>query len=897
MNPMDGTILEPFFIKYGDRCRVEGNSPLLITDEISAWYVQEGHIDVFAISMRDGEISSPRQFLFGLDSGRILFGYHRDEAASGDTAGHLVAGLAGTTLLRVDCSHLFKISKEDDAIHAALSSQVHSWVQDWSAGLKISNIVQPSHLLNVQLSDFHKIAHLHYLQNRTTVWEVEQRSLERKQENDQAVMEQALQRLAAVTDSSRKQAGAAILSSDLLYVACRSVCESMGMKVRPANEIQLSQARDPVALIASHSGFRSRQVVLKNKWWLDDNGSLLGFIEGNHSPVALIQKTPRAYALVDPETGTERLITERIARTIAPVAYMFYRPLPAKPLKVMDILKFGLHPSIKRDAVTILLMGIAGGLLGIFMPIANGFLFDSIIPASDRGLLLQMGLILLSATVSLFLLGLTQSMAMLRLEGKMDSSIQAAVWDRLLSLPVSFFRDYAAGDLSMRANSINAIRQSLSGIAITAILGGIFSCFNFFLLFYYDVKMALVAAVMVFITIVVTIGIGVSQVKRQRVLLRIEGKLTGTILQIINGITKFRMAAAEKRAFFIWAKLFGAMKETDFRARSLTNSYAVFNAFFPVVTSMALFYMVASGSSSLSPGKFIAFFAAFSAFLGAMLAMSSAVIASLNIIPLYERAKPILQTIPEVLESRDDPGVLAGEIEVKHVHFRYKADQPLILQDMSLHIRPGQFVALVGASGCGKSTLLRLLLGFESPESGSIFLDGQDLRMLDIRSVRSQLGVVLQNGKVMSGDIFTNIVGSSNLTIDDAWEAAKLAGLAEDIRQMPMGMHTMVSEGGSTLSGGQRQRMMIARAIAKKPKILLFDEATSALDNRTQAIVSKSLEALKATRVVIAHRLSTIRNADRILVVDKGHVVQAGTYEQLIQQEGLFNELAKRQLA
>ena len=213
-----------------------------------------------------------------------------------------------------------------------------------------------------------------------------------------------------------------------------------------------------------------------------------------------------------------------------------------------------------------------------------------------------------------------------------------------------------------------------------------------------------------------------------------------------------------------------------------------------------------------------------------------------------------------------------------------------------MKINAGEFVAIVGPSGCGKSTLFRLLLGFEQPEAGSIFYDAQDLKGLDLNSVRRQIGVVLQNSTLFRGDVFANIIGSKPLTLDDAWEAARLAGLDNDLRQMPMGMHTVITDGGGGLSGGQRQRLMIARAIVSKPRILLFDEATSALDNNTQAIVSRSLEGLKATRIVIAHRLSTVQNADRIYVFDEGNVVQSGTFTELIQQDGLFAALAKRQL-
>jgi ATP-binding cassette subfamily C protein len=266
-------------------------------------------------------------------------------------------------------------------------------------------------------------------------------------------------------------------------------------------------------------------------------------------------------------------------------------------------------------------------------------------------------------------------------------------------------------------------------------------------------------------------------------------------------------------------------------------------------------------------------------------------------VPLYERAAPILKTLPEVDSTRSNPGELSGAIEANHLVFRYRPDSPLVLRDLSFTVQPGQFVAFVGPSGCGKSTLLRLLLGFEQPESGAVYFDGQDLAGLDVQAVRRQMGVVLQTGKLISGDILTNIIGAAPLTVDDAWEAARLSGLDRDIQAMPMGLHTVINESGGGLSGGQRQRMMIARAIVAKPRLLLFDEATSALDNHTQSIVSQSLKGLKATRIVIAHRLSTIIDADRIFVVDKGRIEQSGTYEELMKQGGLFAELAKRQLA
>jgi ATP-binding cassette subfamily C protein len=432
---------------------------------------------------------------------------------------------------------------------------------------------------------------------------------------------------------------------------------------------------------------------------------------------------------------------------------------------------------------------------------------------------------------------------------------------------------------------------------MTSLLGSVFSSFNFFLLFRYDVMLALIAGVLVLIFLVATVLFGLLEIRYQREMLGVQGRIAGTVLQLFNGISKFRMAAAESRAFFIWAKAFAEQKRISYRARLVDISMAVFQSFFPLVTSMIIFYMVARTRGAMTAGDFTAFMAAFGTFLTAMLSMANAALSLVKIVPLYERARPILETLPETHEQLEDPGEISGAIEVKHVYFRYHPDQPHVLRDVSLTIRQGEFVAFVGASGSGKSTMMRLLLGFEQPESGSIYYDGQDIRTLDAHTLRRHFGVVLQNSKIMSGDIYTNIAGSSQLTIQEAWEVAAMAGLDEDIRNMPMGMHTVLSEGGGTLSGGQRQRLMIARAIARRPKILFFDEATSALDNRTQAIVSESLERLQVTRIVIAHRLSTITRADRIYVFDKGTIVQSGTCEELLSAPGPFAEQAKRQLA
>jgi ATP-binding cassette subfamily C protein len=356
------------------------------------------------------------------------------------------------------------------------------------------------------------------------------------------------------------------------------------------------------------------------------------------------------------------------------------------------------------------------------------------------------------------------------------------------------------------------------------------------------------------------------------------------------------VSGSENRAFSVWAKLFAQRRDADMAGERIGTRVQVFHAIYPVLCSMALFWLMAGDGQKLSTGQFLAFSASFGVFMRAVLDIIGAALRTLSIVPIYERARPILTSAVESQGSSDVRIELSGELELSHLSFRYEQSGPLILDDVTLRIDAGEFVAVVGPSGSGKSTLLRIMLGFEAPAEGGVFYDGQALSGMDIRGVRQQIGVVLQHSRIMAGDIFTNIVGNSGLTLDDAWRAARQAAFAKDVEEMPMGMHTVLAQGGGTLSGGQRQRLLIARALASQPRILFFDEATSALDNRTQAVVSESLEQLRVTRVVIAHRLSTIRHADRIVVLDRGRIVQMGRFEALLAQGGTFGALARRQL-
>lgn len=755
------------------------------------------------------------------------------------------------------------------------------------------------------LSRFHGLF-LAAIRARVEKSEQEERErLARKADLDRAALETAYSRLASVLEpvAARRVGGAAGSAESPLLASCRLVGEVLGVEIRkPPEQGAGSRQGDLLGRICAASRIRHRRIILRGEWWRRDNGPLIAFRvldeqQKIKQAVALLPTSPRSYELVDPVAQTREPVDARVAEGLSGEGYMFYPPLPARPVGKWDLLSAALRER-RRDLATIVLMGVAGGLLGLVVPIVTGRVFGAAIPAADRSRLLQLTLALIVAALASAVFQVTRSIAVLRLGGKIDGTVQAAVWDRLLSLPVTFFRRYTVGDLANRSLGIDTIRELLTGNVLTSILAAIFSLFSFGLLFWYSRRLALLACGLVAVLGLVTVGLTWLQLRHQRQLVHLEGKIASLLLGLLGGIAKLRIGGAEQRAYALWAERFAEQRQRAIRAQKASILQSSFNATYGVLTSLAIFAMVGfSTEESLPLGEFLAFYAAFGQFLAAALSMIGAFSSVLMIVPIWERLQPILVEIPEVDPSKPDAGELAGEIEFSHVSFRYQEDGPLILDDVSFKARPGEFIALVGPSGAGKSTCLRMILSFDKPMSGSIYFDGQDLSSLGMQSVRRQLGVVLQSGRPMVGDIFTNIVGGSNLGIDDAWEAARMAGLEEDIKAMPMGMHTVISEGAETFSGGQRQRLLIARAVVHRPRIILFDEATSALDNRTQEVVSRSLERLKATRIVIAHRLSTIVNADRIYVMQGGRVVESGTYQDLVAQGGLFAELVARQVA
>ncbi|MBH8561774.1 NHLP bacteriocin export ABC transporter permease/ATPase subunit [Nostoc sp. CENA67] len=716
---------------------------------------------------------------------------------------------------------------------------------------------------------------------------------EREQLNQQ-VVQRALSELAAVLHP--QQEAVFVQEGPPLLIALAAVGRVLGIEIRPPAD-DFSSAQDPVAAIARASQIHIRRISLTDGWWRQDQGPLLAYTQLESRPVALLPTDNKGYIVFDPIVRTRIAVNASVAKTLSDVAYVLYRPLPKAVNNAIELLQFGVK-GYEKDITCIVVVGIMGTLLGMIAPQATTILVNNAIPDGDRTLLWQIGLVLLAAAFGQLAFQIAQSIITLRVESATDSVLQPAIWDRLLRLSPGFFRQYASGDLVNRVMAVRQIHEQLSGATQRTLLSGVFALFNLALMFVYSRQLAIVGVSLAIVAAVVTAISNWLLVRKSQKQQELNGAIQGLTVQLINGVAKLRVAMAEERAFAAWAKKYSQQIRLKASWQQIKDGVSIFNEALPLMSTVLLFgFVMLLMQTRLNIGTFVAFNYALTIFIKGVTDLSNTVTDMLGIVPIWEQAKPIWRSQPESDSTKTNPGKLSGRIALDRVSFHYSQNKSLILNDVSLHGEPGEFIAIVGPSGSGKSTILRLLLGFETPLTGSVYYDGKDLTQLDIQAVRRQLGVVLQNGKIGTGSIFENITAGALVTQEQAWEAARMAGLADDIKQMPMGMYTIISEGGTNLSGGQRQRLLIARSLVSKPKIILMDEATSALDNRTQAIVTESLAKLNATRVVIAHRLSTIRNADRIYVIDAGSVVQVGNFAELIAQEGLFARLVAQQLA
>ena len=641
-------------------------------------------------------------------------------------------------------------------------------------------------------------------------------------------------------------------------------------------------------------GIMRRTVRLEKGWYRDAVGAMLGVMKESGRVVALIPAGFSGYCYIDPDSGKKIKINRRNQRLFDSEAIAFYKPFPLKKIGLGSVAKYIAETLSAADFALIALATLALSLIGMLSPKLNNILFAAVLPSGSVRLLLSIAVFTVSVSVSSLLISATKEMITARINTKMSVSVQAAAMMRIMSLPADFFKGYGSGDLSSRAAHISSLCNMLVSAVLTTGLTSAFSLIYISQIFIYAPVLVAPAIAVILVTVAFSLISSFAQMRISKKQMELSAKESGMSYALISGIQKIKLAGAEKRAFARWGNLYAQNAKLTYNPPAFIKLNSVISLAISLIGNIVMY--AAAVKSGVSVADYYAFGTAYGMVSGAFMSLAGMALTVAQIKPILETVQPFFNTVPEISEGKEVITRLSGGIELTNVSFRYNENMPLILDNMSLKIRPGQYVAIVGKTGCGKSTLMRLLLGFEKPQKGAVYYDGRDIERIDLKSLRRRIGVVMQNGKLFSGDIYSNIVISAPwLTQSDAWDAAEKAGIAEDIRRMPMGMNTIISEGSGGISGGQRQRLMIARAIAPKPKILMLDEATSALDNLTQKRVSESLDSLKCTRIVIAHRLSTIKQCDRILVLDGGKITEDGTYDELIAQNGVFAELVERQ--
>ena len=661
---------------------------------------------------------------------------------------------------------------------------------------------------------------------------------------------------------------------------------------------------DGLSELIKDNNLRMRALDLRDGWWKTESGAILGYYkESGIEPCALLPEKNGGYLCVVPQLDKRFKINKKNIQFISRHAIMFYKPLGSEQVSVRDVIKFAFSSrKTSKDVMLFLTLGILSAVVGLLIPALTRMFVDSAIPQSANNLVMHLTFLVLLCTISAGIFDIIKVLAMTRVGTREDFLLQSSIMDRLLKLPVNFFKHYAAGDLAQKVLTVTQLSAMVFGSLLLSVMTCVFASVYLIQLFHYSKYLVKWAVFFSFIPIIVTVILAYFKLKWNNKIIPLTSKISGTLFEIVSGINKLILTASEKRAFSLWARLFSRQQSYVSRASNSDIVFATMNEIYPLFVTFCMYALFMSALKAgkmdpLSTGSFLAFMASLTAFQTSLATTSTTLIESIMIIPMYKEIKVILDALPEVQEAKPSIAKCSGAIELSHISFRYDPNMPLLIDDLSMKIEPGEFVALVGESGSGKSTLMRILLGFEKPETGSVFYDNQDLASFDAGSIRRKMGVVLQNSGVMQGSIYSNIVGGSPLPMEDAWRAADAVGLGDVIRELPMGMQTMVTAGGSTFSGGQRQRLVIARAIVHNPSILILDEATSALDNLTQAQVKESLDALKVTRIVVAHRLSTIINADRIYVLNHGRIEESGTYDELMAKGGFFAELAKRQQA
>ncbi len=652
--------------------------------------------------------------------------------------------------------------------------------------------------------------------------------------------------------------------------------------------------------ILDASGVRARRVRFKDEgdWWRGDSNALLAFRAEDGRPVALLPARVGRYREVDPVTkASVRLSAERAA-ALRNEAWTFHQPLPPGNVKPADLLRIALHGSA-ADLARLVMAGLPAGLIKLLPALALGFVANHVVAGGSAGAIYAVALTLAGFGLLGALLHLFQSSTMMRLEGRSASRVEAAFWDRLMRLPPSILNRHPAGDLAMSGMTFQNLRDGLQGVLADSLLSILFLLPVFGVIFFYDTTLGIIALAFSLASLLVTVAVGLRQIAPYGRMISAIRRVAGRLFQIMGGIAKLRVENAEGSAFAIWARDYREQKRAEIELGALEGHSRAFGAALPFLAAGVLLFAVVTASGRNVPvGDFLVVYTVFIAFESAIARLGESFGTIAAMLPAFDQMRLLLVAVPDAEVEGEPVDRLDGEVLFDRVSFRYDPDGPLILDDVTIRARPGEFVAIAGESGAGKSTLFRLALGIDRPTAGAVYYDGRDLRHLNLKQVRRKIGAVPQSVRLHPQDLWDNIVAHhEGITSEEVWQAARGAGIESQIKAMPMGMMTMVGAVGGVVSGGESQRVTIARSLLGNPRIMLLDEATNWLDNESQAEVMQNLALLTSTRIVIAHRLSTLEQADRIYVMQAGKVVQSGSFSELMEVDGVFKELVRRQVA
>ncbi len=665
--------------------------------------------------------------------------------------------------------------------------------------------------------------------------------------------------------------------------------EVQGFTVPDVPTAVVQRAPDPVREVARRSGLRVRKTTLRSDWRTDLSTPILTRwrTEGTDRWVAVRRRGGRLLAR---EAGASswRSVDALSGALTDAHGWEFFAPLPQGASSLRALAAVAMRP-VRRDWTVAVLCGAAAALLALLTPMFTGFVIDVLIPQGQVGPLVQVGVVLGVAAGASFTLTMVQALASASIGQQAARASQAAVWSRLFELPVSFFRQFSSGDLTVRTLAVDSVQGVLNPQLVTSALAAVFGLTNLILMFVINPAFALVGLGLLLLAVAGACVLWWRTSAYADTALEASRSANAWLVQLLRGVPKLRVARATNRMMLRYLSYSAVQSAASARQTLIIGRFSAWLILLAALAPTSFFLLTGAQDARhrpLSTGEYMALSSAFAlAFtaLGSLL-IKLAPLASAR--QAVEMTRPILVAATERSAVARDPGTLSGHLRLERVTYRYPRDTAPVLDGIDLTIEPGEFVALVGPSGAGKSTLLSLVLGFDEPEDGRVLFNDQDLRLLDPTRVRDQLGVVTQGGGLKPDSVLAHILGSEDADPAEAWRVAEEIGFADEIRAMPMQMLTLVS--GQTVSGGQAQRIRLCRCLARRPAIVILDEATNSLDTNAEQQVMSALARLDVTRLVVAHRLSTVRDADRIVVLQDGRVVEEGAFERLIERQGVF---------